>query len=317
MAFAITSPGTGEKMGIFYGLISSATFGLIPLFTLPLLAAGISADTALVYRFAIAAAVMCLILAARRENFAIGIMPFLKIGGLSVFYMLAVLFFFKAFNYLPSGLVATLQFLYPVMVMLIMVIFFHERFRWQTCAAVVLAVLGIALLSLGAPKQAPEGAVWTADRVAIGVILSLLAGLFNGLYFVGIKVARLPRINGLVMTFYVMLFGAFFCLANTIFTGKLSFISSGRELGMAMLLSLVTAVFSNLTLILAIRRVGPTLTSILGVMEPVTAMTVGIAVFAEPFTVMIAAGFAVIAVSVILALMAPKERHSRLVLKQS
>lgn len=293
-------------MGIFYGLVSSGTFGLIPLFTLPLLAAGISAETALVYRFAIAATTIGLLLAARRENLAIGFSAFFKISGLAIFYMLAVLLFFKAFSYLPSGLVATLQFLYPVMVMVIMIAFFHERFRWQTCAAVLLAVLGVALLSLGAPEEAPAEAVWSGGNIVTGVILSLLAGLFNGLYFVGIKVVRLPRINGMVMTFYVMLFGAFFCVCNALFADRLAFITSGRELAIAAMLALVTAVFSNLTLILAIRRIGPTLTSIMGVMEPVTAMTVGILVFGEPFTAVIGLGVAVITASVMIALMAPK-----------
>lgn len=295
-----------EKMGVLYGLMSSAAFGLIPLFTIPLLACGISADMALVYRFVIATFVMGIILAARGESFRIGPAAFCKISGLALFYMLAVLLFFQAFSYLPSGLVATLQFLYPVMVIVIMVAFFHERLRWQTCLAVLLAVLGVALLSLGAPAEAPADAVWNGGSILAGIALSLLAGLFNGLYFVGIKVAKLSRINGLVLTFYVMLAGAVFCIINALFQGGLVFITTPRELLIALLLALVTAVFSNLTLILSIRRVGPTLASILGVMEPVAAMTVGILVFGEPFTIAIAAGCAVIAASVMVALKAPQ-----------
>lgn len=295
-------------MGIFYGLISSTTFGLIPLFTIPLLTAGISAETALFYRFAIATVVIGLILAVRGEIFRVGIGEFCKICGLAIFYMLAVLFFFQAFSYLPSGLVATLQFLYPVMVLVLMVAFFHERFRWQIAIAVFLGVIGVAMLSLGAPEEAPADAAWNGGDVVLGIVLSLLAGLFNGFYFVGIKVAKLPRINGLVMTFYVMLVGTVFCLGNALFCGNLTFIAFGRELGIAVLLALVTAVFSNLTLILAIRRIGPTLTSIMGVMEPVTAMTTGIVVFGEPFTPLLGAGVAIIAVSVLIALLAPKAK---------
>lgn len=294
-------------MGVFYGLLSSATFGLIPLFTLPLLAYGLSADTALVYRFGIAALAIWLILILRGEKLAIGWRAVGKIGILAIFYMLAVLFFFQSFRYLPSGLVATLQFLYPVMVMLIMTIFFHEPLRLRTCLAVFLAMAGVALLSLGAPEEAPSNAVWSGGAVVTGIILSLASGLFNGMYFIAIKVAKLPKINGLVMTFYVMLFGALFCLGKGLVNGSLVFITSGRELGIALLLALVTAVLSNLTLIMAIRRIGPTLAAILGVMEPVTAMLVGIFVFGEPFTTMIGAGFAVVAASVLLALGRPQK----------
>ncbi len=47
------------------------------------------------------------------------------------------------------------------------------------------------------------------------------------------------------------------------------------------MLALVTAVLSNLTLILAVQHVGPTMVSILGVMEPLTAVTCGILVLAS------------------------------------
>lgn len=293
----------GEPMGVFYGLISSATFGLIPLFTLPLLAVGVSVGTALVYRFGLATLTMLLILLCMGQKIAIPLRSALKIAGLSVLYMLAVLVFFQAFAYLPSGLVATIQFLYPVMVMLIMVVFFHERFNWQTGLAVCLAVAGVALLSLGDPEAlAPANAHYEPGHIALGVLLSLLAGLANGLYFIGIKMARLPRINGLVMTFYVMLFGAALSLFNALLTQSLGWIPSGWGLVNAVLLALVTAVFSNLTLILAIRRIGPTLTSILGVMEPLTAVCVGIAIFSEPFTSQLALGIGLIIGAVLLAL---------------
>lgn len=111
-------------MGFFLGLFSSATFGLIPLFTLPLLHAGVTAETALFYRFLIATLTLGGLLAARGERFRMRGVDLCKLAGMSVMYMLAALLFFWAFSYLPSGVAATLQFLYPVMVMLIMIVFF-------------------------------------------------------------------------------------------------------------------------------------------------------------------------------------------------
>lgn len=299
------------KMGIFYGLFSAATFGLIPLFTLPILAAGASVATSLAYRFTLATFIVGVILAIKGESFAIGWKPFFKISFLALLYMLAVIVFFHAFRFLPSGIVATLQFQYPVIVMLIMVCFFHERFRWSLAFAIVLGIAGVALLSLepgAAPKIDPEAAA-NPSRVAIGIALSLLAGLFNSLYFVGIKIAKLPRINGLMMTFYVMLFGSVFCLANGLATHSLSWLSGGSELFNAVMLALVTAVISNLTLIFAIRMIGPTLTSILGVMEPMTAVITGVIVFGEPLTLQIGLGIASIMASVLIALMASQAKE--------
>lgn len=291
-------------MGFLYGLLSSAAFGLIPLFSLPLLRAGVSVPTALVYRFTIAALVLWVILRLRGERFALRGIDLCKLAGLSLSYMLAVLFFFESFYHLPSGIAATIQFLYPVMVMLIMIAFFHERFYWNVGLAVALATGGVALLSLSGPQGGAATVSFT------GVVLSLLAGLLNGLYMIGIQVARIPNLGSLVMTFYVMAFGAVIAVADGLALGTLQWLSTGPELVSATLLALVTAVFSNLTLILAIQRIGSTLTSVLGVMEPLTAVGVGILVFHEPFTLPLAAGVALITGAVLLVMLGSRRRRA-------
>lgn len=283
-------------MGFFLGLLSSATFGLIPLFTLPLLHAGVTAESALFYRFCIASITLWGLLGARGECFRARGVDLCKLAGLSIMYMLAALLFFWAFSYLPSGVAATLQFLYPVMVMLIMIVFFHERFSWTIALSIVLAVSGVALLS-GGPSDGGR------SISLLGVGMMLLSALCNSLYIVGIQTARIPNMSGLVMTFYVMLFSAVLSLVNALCTGRFQALCSWRELGIAALLAVVTAVMSNLTLILAIQRIGSTMTSVLGVMEPLTAVTVGILVFGEPFSPSLAGGVALIAASVLLVML--------------
>ncbi len=288
--------GPEAVMGLFLGLFSSATFGLIPLFTLPLLHAGVTAETALFYRFLIATLTLGGLLAARGERFRARGVDLCKLAGMSVMYMLAALLFFWAFSYLPSGVAATLQFLYPVMVMLIMVVFFHERFSWTIALSIILAVSGVALLSSG------SGDGGTSISL-LGVGMMLLSALCNSLYIVGIQTARIPNMSGLVMTFYVMLFSALLSLINALSTDTFQILTSWRELGIAALLAVVTAVLSNLTLILAIQRIGSTMTSVLGVMEPLTAVMVGILVFGEPFSPALAGGVALIAASVLLVML--------------
>lgn len=48
--------------GFVYGLLSSSTFGLIPLFTLPVIAEGMQFPSILLYRFIFACTVLALIL---------------------------------------------------------------------------------------------------------------------------------------------------------------------------------------------------------------------------------------------------------------
>jgi len=284
------------SMGFLLGLLSSATFGLIPLFSLPLLHAGVTAETALFYRFAIASLALGSILALRRERFALRGIDLCKLAGLSLMYMLAALLLFWAFSYLPSGIAATIQFLYPVMVMLIMVCFFGERFAWSTALAIVLAVGGVALLSSGGGAEGKSLSL-------LGVGMMLLSSLCNALYIVGLQIARIPNISGLMITFWVMLCSAVLALGNAVLADRFQMLTGLRELGLAVLLALITAVLSNWTLILAIQRIGSTLSSVLGVLEPLTAVLVGVAVFGEPFGLPLVGGVSLIASSVLLVML--------------
>jgi drug/metabolite transporter (DMT)-like permease len=64
------------------------------------------------------------------------------------------------------------------------------------------------------------------------------------------------------------------------------------------MLAVVPTVVSNLALVKSIKAIGSTLTSVLGAMEPVTAVCVGIYAFGEPFTATIAAGVVLIITAV-------------------
>ena len=69
------------------------------------------------------------------------------------------------------------------------------------------------------------------------------------------------------------------------------------------LLAVVPTVISNITLVLAVHHIGGTLTSVLGAMEPVTAVCVGIFLFGEAFTTSIGVGIALIIVAVMVIIL--------------
>ena len=66
---------------------------------------------------------------------------------------------------------------------------------------------------------------------------------------------------------------------------------------------------SNITLVKAIKLAGPTLTSLFGALEPLTAVLIGVFVFKELFTVYSAMGIALIVVSVSLVVFQEKRKR--------
>ncbi len=284
-------------MGFLLALISSAAFGLIPLFSLPLLRDGMSAECVLFYRFLFGALALFPIPVLRHARLAAPPRELARLAVFSIMYALAALLMFQGFHYLPSGVASTLQFLYPLMVMIIMILFFHEKPSLLTACSVLLAILGVFLLSGG------EGEGSVSPR---GIVLLLVSALCNAVYICGLHVARIRSISGLSITFWVLFFGMLASLANALASGTFQWLHSWQELCLAVLLAVVTAAISNLTLVLAIQRIGSTMASILGVMEPLTAVTVGIFVFDEPATPGVFTGVAVICVAVLLVMAGPQ-----------
>ena len=285
-------------MGYILALLSSASFGLIPLFSLPLLHAGMSAEAVLFYRFFFGALLLGGVVLARRDAIAGPLPELARLAVMSAFYMLAALLMIRGFAYLPSGVAATLQFLYPVVVMLIMVLFFHEKLRVSTVCAIMLALIGVFLLGGG-----------MGDNKAVqplGVLLLLLSALSNSLYIVGLHVAKPRRMTGLAVTFWVLAFGAVICFGNALVMRSFSLPADLRELALALLLAAVTAALSNLTLVLAVQRIGSTMSSVLGVMEPPTAVCVGILVFDEPSPASLWIGMCLICLAVLVVMLGPR-----------
>lgn len=130
--------------GFAFGILTSATFGLIPLFTLPLMAKGMQFDSILFYRFLFAALALAGIMAAKKESFHADKRDIPVLILLGFFYTASAMFLFWGYNFMSAGIATTLHFTYPVFVTLIMLLFFREKTSWITLMAIVLAICGVA-----------------------------------------------------------------------------------------------------------------------------------------------------------------------------
>ena len=170
-----------------------------------------------------------------------------------------------------------------------------RNFSWRD---IILLLGGVFLLGGG-----------MGDNKAVqpmGVLLLLLSALSNSLYIVGLHVVKPRHMTGLGVTFWVLAFGSLICLGNALAMGSFSLPADLKELGIAFLLAAVTAALSNLTLVLAIQRIGSTMASVLGVMEPPTAVCVGILVFDEPSSASLWIGMCLICLSVLVVMLGPR-----------
>ena len=99
--------------GFLYGLATSVTFGLIPLFTLPLMGKGLTSDSILFYRFIAATLALGLMMVMKKESFRIQWkdIPLLVVMGL--FYTASSMFLLYGYEVMGAGVATTLHFTYP------------------------------------------------------------------------------------------------------------------------------------------------------------------------------------------------------------
>ena len=280
--------------GYLYGCISSATYGLVPLFTLPLMSRGMHYDSILFYRYFIATLFLAAILKLSGKSFKIERNDILPLMGLGSLFALSSLFLFMSYLYMESGIASTILFFYPILVTLIMAFFFREKITWATITSIMLAFVGIGLLYKG-DKDMPLS--------MFGIFIVFLSALAYALYIVGVNKTRVNAMEGDKLTFYALLVGSGIFFVKLKFGMNLQMIPDISSWVDVILLALVPTVISCVAMVWAVHNVGSTVTAILGALEPVTAVFVGIVVFHEPLTVNMAVGIFMIILAVIVIIL--------------
>lgn len=291
--------------GLLLAMLASATFGFIPLFSIPLLQGGkfaisadanIALDSVCLYRFAFASFFMWLICKLKKVSLKMSRKELVSMAVLSIFYASTSIFLTASYKYIPSGTATTIHFFYPVVVASAMMLFFHEKFSAAKAIAIVAGIAGVFFLSGG----------FTGERVSIiGFLLVLVTIITYPTYIVGVN--RTPVVmgmNGMKMTFYVLLFSALLFLCNVLVRGAhFAPLVTGNQWASAIALAIIPTLVSDFALIYAVQMVGSTVTAILGCMEPLVAVINGLIFFNEKFSWAEAAGMALVFTAVFIIIL--------------
>lgn len=257
--------------GFALAAIAAATYGLNPLFALPLYSEGLQAADVLFWRYIIGMAALLVMIRIRGQKIIVERKAALPLFGLGMLMGISSLLLFESYNLMPAGIASTLLFVYPIMVAIIMAVAFRERLQPAVIGCLVLAITGIALLN----KGGAEGLSGSGTAMVMG------SALTYALYLVFAVRGPLRDIPTLVLTFWVLLGGVALFAAVSPLHGGLMPPRSPFMWACALALGLVPTVISLVCTTLAVQSVGSTVTAILGALEPLTAVVVGISVFGE------------------------------------
>lgn len=280
--------------GVFYAIISSCSFGFSPLFSLGLLAAGLSNFDVLSYRWAVAAIVLMIYAASKGKTLRLASFDEAwKVIVLSLLRSITSITLLLGYANIASGIASTINFMYPVVVAACMMLFFGERRSLVNIISILISIFGVYLLASG------DGLKVEGGNTALGLTCSIISAFSFAAYYILMKQVKADKVEVVKLTTWIMLLSAvYFIICGYIFDGRITFVSDIRLWGYIAGLGLWSTMVSNFTGVKAVRRIGPTMTSILGALQPLTAVVLGVLFLNEHLGVRTIAGISIIMVTV-------------------
>ena len=288
-----------QTLGLINGIISGISFGLIPLFSIPVIAAGMGNVSILVYRFLFGSLAMLGMLLLKKTDLRVSLSELCRIAILSLFYIGTALATLECYHYLSSGIATALVYTDPIWCAIIGLIFLGDRFSLKLTSSCLFATLGVMMMT----------GVFTEDGTfsALGLFWGLLSGLSYALYLIFVPRLRLRRIPSLKLTFYVFFIGMLILAAYAILKeGNIEIVTNPTCWTNLILLGLIPTALSNICVTMSLRLVDSTIVAILGAFEPLTAMVIGIVILGDSWSIMSLGGTFLILLAVAMLTILPK-----------
>ena len=145
----------------------------------------------------------------------------------------------------------------------------------------------------------------------IGIVLCILSSLAYAIYIIVVNQSSI-QMSSFKVTFYAMLVCEITLILYSFTSPELYLhvLPSPRAWMFAVWLSVVPTILSLVFMTVAVHHVGATPTAILGALEPLTAVTIGVLVFGETLTPRLVVGIIFILFAVMLVVLG-KDLHLR------
>ena len=288
------------RWGYLAGIISGVTYGMNPLFGVPVINKGLDVNSLLFYRYGMATLLMLGYMLLAKKQVRITWRQFGLMAVLGILFTGCSITLFEAYKYIPSGIATSILYVYPIMVALIMM-FLGQFPTWQTWVSIFAGVVGAVLLSV---KGGGGFIDWR------GIALVVASGLCYTLFIVIVNQSKqVKALPNLTLTFYCFLVGTLMLFVLSGFGTKLNPVPDAVSWLNVLGLAILPTAVATITLAAATKAVGATKCSILGILEPLTAIFIGTLVFHEPFTLNVALGVVLILFAIVFMILTERKTN--------
>ena len=194
-----------------------------------------------------------------------------QLGVLGFLASVTALSLYGSYNYISVGMSTTIHYIYPVLVTAACIIIFKEKISRDKLVSLILSTLGVSLFFEGSLDMR-------------GIFIAFLSGVFFAAYLLFMDKSRLNTIYPFKITFYTASFSSVYLFIFGMISRSLVFAMTLKGWFFTALVAVFVSFLANTFVALGVKYVGPTVTSIVGMLEPITSIVMGILFLREPVT---------------------------------
>ena len=286
------------NVGYFYAVAAGVVSGLVPIvFQKTLVQEPIPRTTGLFIKLALSSLILLPLAISRLKKNRIPRHFYWKIPVASLLYAVTLVFLYESYNYIPTGISISLHYTFPLFTMVLSAMFFRFHSTKQSVAAMLLSLIGVALLSSGSLSSGGE---------PIGIILAIGSALAYAMCFLWIERKKLTALDTIVYVALETSGAAILLFPYVLATNGLALSISFHSL-CGLLLSGVFTILACFGMTTAIRHIGSVHTSILSSTEPIVCAIAGVLFLGESVNLKSGVGIVMVLIATIMVTLSKQE----------
>ena len=262
-----------KKKGIIFGVLAGIIYGCTPILAKLTYLEGSNTMALTLYRNLLSVPFIFAMLkykGYKKNDFKITAGECKKVAILaSLGPTLTALTLYGAYNYISVGMSTTIHYIYPVLVTAACILLFKEKVSSEKIVALILSTTGIMLFFEG-------------NFNIMGVMLALISGVIYAAHILYIDKSGLNNMYPFKLNLYLTIVASVYLFIASAVSGNLTFSLTPKGWLYTALISFLVSFLANTFIFISVKNAGPTITSIVGMLEPITSVVLGILILKEP-----------------------------------
>ncbi len=276
--------------GIFYIAIASIAFGIMPILAKLAYRGGANPINTLALRFTFASIILFIYIKTKKFSLRVSkeqikLILFMGVIG----YSMTSILLFIAYNYIDVGIAGMILHTYPLMVMILSIIIYKEKFKLKKFLYLMVTTIGVFIM-----LDIKVGSINT-----IGVVLVLLSALCYAIYVLGASNDKVKNIDSYVMTFYISVISAIVGSATGVVTNSFNNPINFYGIISILLIAFISTVVALMAFLKGVKLIGPTNSAIFSALEPIVSLVLGVIILGESISFKIIIGSTIIILAMI------------------